>query len=51
MALKHGHIGSEHLLLGLVRGGDRVVADTFAAFSLDAREVRRRVASAVGASG
>ena len=51
VALKHGHIGSEHLLLGLLRGGDRVVADTFAAFSLDAREVRRRVASAVGAAG
>src|SRR4051812_39586303 len=27
VALHHGYIGTEHLLLGLVRGGDRAVAD------------------------
>lgn len=51
VSLQHGHIGAEHLLLGLVRGGDRVVADTLGAFALDAHELRRRVAAAVSAAG
>src|SRR3954469_9365903 len=47
LALRHNYIGTEHLLLGLVRGGDRVVADTIAAFDLDHRTLRTAVADAV----
>ncbi|MFL6132906.1 MAG: Clp protease N-terminal domain-containing protein [Nocardioidaceae bacterium] len=47
LALRHNYIGTEHLLLGLVRGGDRVVADTIAAFDLDHRTLRTAVAAAV----
>ena len=31
IALRHNYIGTEHILLGLVRGGDPVVRDTLAA--------------------
>lgn len=47
LALRHNYIGTEHLLLGLVRGGDRVVADTIAAFDIDHRTLRATVAEAV----
>jgi ATP-dependent Clp protease ATP-binding subunit ClpA len=47
LALRHNYIGTEHLLLGLVRSGDRVVADTVAAFDLDQRTLRTAVADAV----
>jgi ATP-dependent Clp protease ATP-binding subunit ClpA len=51
LALRHNYIGTEHLLLGLVRGGDRVVADTIAAFDLDHRKLRSAVADAVRRAG
>ena len=50
IALKHRSIGAEHLLLGVVRSGDRVVADTLAACGVEPAELRRRVAAAVSAS-
>jgi ATP-dependent Clp protease ATP-binding subunit ClpA len=51
LALRHNYIGTEHLLLGLVRGGDRVVTDTVAAFDLDQRTLRAAVAEAVRKAG
>jgi ATP-dependent Clp protease ATP-binding subunit ClpA len=39
-------IGTEHVLLGLIRTGDRTVLETLAAFDLDPADVRRAVAEA-----
>ncbi len=49
VALKHRSIGAEHLLLGVVRSGDRVVADTLAVFGVQPADLRRRVADAIAA--
>jgi ATP-dependent Clp protease ATP-binding subunit ClpA len=46
LRLGDGFIGSEHLLLGLIRTGDRTVLQTLAAFDLDPDDVRRAVAEA-----
>ncbi len=51
ISLKHNYIGTEHILLGLVRGGDRVVADTFAEVGLTHRALRSAVADAVRKAG
>ena len=51
MALHHGYIGTEHLLLGLVRGGDRVVVDTLDAFGIKPRALRPAVAEATRRAG
>lgn len=51
VALRHNHIGTEHLLLGLVRQGDRMVLDTMAACDVDAGSLRQRVAEAVRKAG
>jgi hypothetical protein len=45
--MRHGYIGTEHLLLGLVRVEDRVVADTLATFGIRRADLRDRVAEAV----
>jgi ATP-dependent Clp protease ATP-binding subunit ClpA len=47
IAMRHNYIGTEHLLLGLVRGGDRVVTDTLADVGLDRAVLRDAVADAV----
>jgi ATP-dependent Clp protease ATP-binding subunit ClpA len=47
IALRHNYIGTEHLLLGLVRGGDRVVLDTLGAFGIERDALRTAVADAV----
>jgi ATP-dependent Clp protease ATP-binding subunit ClpA len=47
VAMRHGYIGTEHLLLGLVRVEDRVVADTLATFGIRRADLRDRVAEAV----
>jgi ATP-dependent Clp protease ATP-binding subunit ClpA len=47
ISLHHNYIGTEHLLLGLARGGDRVVTDTFAACHLDRAAMRQAVVDAV----
>jgi ATP-dependent Clp protease ATP-binding subunit ClpA len=44
LALRHSAIGAEHLLLGLVRGGDRVVLDTLRACGLDPAGLHAAVA-------
>jgi ATP-dependent Clp protease ATP-binding subunit ClpA len=41
-----GFIGTEHILLGLIRTGDHVVLETLAAFDLDPDDVRRAVEEA-----
>jgi ATP-dependent Clp protease ATP-binding subunit ClpA len=47
LALHHDYIGTEHLLLGLVRAGDRVVLDALAAFDVEPGTLRDAVADAV----
>ena len=51
VSLRHAHIGTEHLLLGLLRGGDRVVVDTLGVFGVESDALRRRVADAVRRAG
>jgi ATP-dependent Clp protease ATP-binding subunit ClpA len=51
IALRHDYIGSEHLLLGLMRDGDRVVLDTLAVFDVEPASLRRRVADAARKAG
>lgn len=51
IAMRHDYIGSEHLLLGLVREDDRVVRDTLAAFEIAPAPLRRRIADAVRKAG
>jgi ATP-dependent Clp protease ATP-binding subunit ClpA len=41
-----GFIGTEHILLGLIRTGDHTVLQTLAAFDLDPDDVRRAVEEA-----
>jgi ATP-dependent Clp protease ATP-binding subunit ClpA len=47
IALRHNYIGTEHLLLGLARVGDRVVDDTLAACGVERHALRTAVAEAV----
>jgi ATP-dependent Clp protease ATP-binding subunit ClpA len=47
--LGHGHVGTEHLLLGLVREGEGVAAQVLAAFDMTEEAVRAQVATIVGA--
>jgi ATP-dependent Clp protease ATP-binding subunit ClpA len=47
ISLKHNYIGTEHLLLGLVREGDVIVRDTLVAAGIDTTTLRQAVADAV----
>jgi ATP-dependent Clp protease ATP-binding subunit ClpA len=51
IAMRHDYIGSEHLLLGLVREDDRVVRDTLAAFDIAPAQLRTRIAEAARKAG
>ena len=51
IALRHHYIGTEHILLGLVRAEDRVVTDTLAAVDVDRHALRGMVADAVRKAG
>ena len=51
IALRHNDIGTEHLLLGLARQEDRVVADTLGAFGIERAALRSAVAAAVRRAG
>ena len=51
LALRHNYIGTEHLLLGLVRSDDRVVADTLAVFGIERDALRGAVVDAVRRAG
>ena len=45
--LKHGHIGTEHILLGLIREGEGLAAFVLTAAGLDLDDLRRRVLAAL----
>jgi ATP-dependent Clp protease ATP-binding subunit ClpA len=47
LELRHNYIGTEHLLLGLVRGGDPAVRDTLAGLDVSEADLRAAVADAV----
>jgi ATP-dependent Clp protease ATP-binding subunit ClpA len=47
ISLGHNYIGTEHILLGLVRGGDPVVRDTLTACGIESGELRTAVKQAV----
>ncbi|MGH3444584.1 MAG: Clp protease N-terminal domain-containing protein [Nocardioidaceae bacterium] len=51
LALGHNYIGTEHLLLGLARCDDRVVAETLAGAGVRRDPLRRTVREAVRAAG
>jgi ATP-dependent Clp protease ATP-binding subunit ClpA len=51
IALRHNYIGTEHLLLGLVRGGDRAVLDTLGASGIEQGALRDAVRDAVRRAG
>jgi ATP-dependent Clp protease ATP-binding subunit ClpA len=51
LALRHNYIGTEHLLLGLVRVDDRVVTDTLRTFGVAREGLRAAVAEAVRKAG
>ena len=51
VALRHNYIGTEHLLLGLARCDDRVVADTLAGCGLSRPALRETVAEAARRAG
>jgi ATP-dependent Clp protease ATP-binding subunit ClpA len=51
VALHHGYIGTEHLLLGLARVGDRVVGDTLDELGVTLRALRPAVLDATRRAG
>jgi ATP-dependent Clp protease ATP-binding subunit ClpA len=51
LALKHNYIGTEHILLGLARGGGPVVESAFAGLGLSHRNLRRTVVEALRRAG
>jgi ATP-dependent Clp protease ATP-binding subunit ClpA len=51
IALRHNYIGTEHILLGLARGGDPAVRDTLAALDVSPADLRGAVADAVRKAG
>jgi ATP-dependent Clp protease ATP-binding subunit ClpC len=48
---KHNYIGTEHLLLGLIREEEGIAARVLASFDVTLEEVRERVAQIVGRGG
>ena len=48
VALRHNYIGTEHLLLGLLRIDDGPAARVFSSFGVTLDEARRMVARVVG---
>jgi ATP-dependent Clp protease ATP-binding subunit ClpA len=47
VSMRHNYIGTEHILLGLVRQGDVIVRDTLVASGVDLTTLRAAVAEAV----
>ncbi|WP_311132161.1 Clp protease N-terminal domain-containing protein [Nonomuraea gerenzanensis] len=47
-ALDHHHIGTEHLLLGLVREGEAVAAQVLEGFGIGLDDARRQIVELVG---
>ncbi|MGB8348451.1 MAG: Clp protease N-terminal domain-containing protein [Ktedonobacteraceae bacterium] len=48
LLMKHNYIGTEHLLLGLVREGDGVAAEVLRNLNVDLQVVRSKVESIIG---
>ena len=46
--LDHSHIGTEHILLGLVREGEGVAAKAMESFGISQKAVRRQVEEIIG---
>ena len=46
--LDHSHIGTEHILLGLVREGEGVAAKALESFGISQEAVRRQVEEIIG---
>jgi ATP-dependent Clp protease ATP-binding subunit ClpA len=51
VALHHNYIGTEHILLGLVREGDALVSDTLTALGVTQKGLRAAVAEAARKAG
>jgi ATP-dependent Clp protease ATP-binding subunit ClpA len=51
VSLRHNYIGTEHLLLGVVRVEDRAVADTLAHFGIERDGLRAAVVQALRKAG
>ena len=51
VGLRHNYIGTEHLLLGLVRGGDPVMRDVLESLDVTPAQLRTTVAAAVRQAG
>jgi ATP-dependent Clp protease ATP-binding subunit ClpA len=51
LALRHNYIGTEHLLLGLVRSGDRSVTEALARFGVESGPLRASVVEALRKAG
>jgi ATP-dependent Clp protease ATP-binding subunit ClpA len=51
IALHHNYIGTEHILLGLVREADPLVVDTLTGLGVDPKSLRSAVADAVRKAG
>ncbi|MBV9806534.1 MAG: hypothetical protein JO286_05075 [Solirubrobacterales bacterium] len=47
-ALKHGHIGTEHILLGLLRQPEEIAAQALASFDITLDRARREVVRIIG---
>ena len=46
--LDHSHIGTEHILLGLVREGEGVAAKALESFGISQEAMRRQVEEIIG---
>ena len=46
--LNHNVVGTEHLLLGLIREGEGVAAKALANLGIDAKKVRKQVETMIG---
>ena len=51
IALQHNYIGTEHILLGLVREGDPLIHDTLTALGVTQKELRAAVAESARKAG
>lgn len=51
LLLRHAYIGTEHLLLGLLRAEDEEAGELLRAFSMDLEGARARVAAEVDPGG
>ncbi len=47
LALRHGHIGTEHVLLGIIREGEGLAAEILVLHGVGLDDLRRRVLSAL----